>query len=144
MKQWLGLAFITSLFLLNGCATTPQSDGIHRVVIQVSTDDPRAQTIALNNAVNLRKKYGADHVQVEIVAYGPGISLILPTGKHARRVRNLAQHDEFTFSADQHTLDKIRQRTGRVPRLIDGVGTVPMGVARVIDLQEQGYSYIRP
>ncbi len=144
MKQWLSLVFIASLFLLNGCATAPQSDGIHRVVIQVSTDDPRAQTIALNNAINLQKEYGVDHIKVEIVAYGPGISLILPTGRHARLVKDLAQHDDFKFSADKQTLDKIRRRTGRIPRLIDGVGTVPIGVARVIELQEQGYSYIRP
>lgn len=144
MKQWLGLVFIVSLFLLSGCASTPQSDGIHRVVIQVSTDDPRAQIIALNNAINLQREYGADNVKIEIVAYGPGISLILPTSTQARRVRALARRSEFVFSADKHTLDKIRSRTGKMPRLIDGVGTVPMGVARVIELQEQGYSYIRP
>ncbi|VAX12320.1 hypothetical protein MNBD_GAMMA24-1261 [hydrothermal vent metagenome] len=144
MKYRLCLTFIISLFLLYGCASPPQGDGIHRVVIQVSTDDPRAQTIALNNAINLQRKYGAENVQVEIVAYGPGISLVLPTGKQARRVRSLARHDAFIFSADQHTLDKIRRRIGKTPRLIDGVGTVPMGVARVVELQEQGYSYIRP
>ncbi len=144
MKQLLSLVFIASLFLLNGCATAPQSDGVHRVVIQISTDDPRAQTIALNNAVNLQKKYGPGNVQVEFVAYGPGISMILPTGKQARRVRNLAMHDEFTFSACNNTLSKIKKRSGKTPRLIDGVGVVPMGVVRVVELQEQGYSYIRP
>ena len=60
MKQLLSLVFVVGLFLLNGCATAPQSDGIHRVVIQISTDDPRAQTIALNNAINLQKKYGPE------------------------------------------------------------------------------------
>ncbi len=136
--------FLGILLLLNACATAPQSDGVHRVVIQMSTDDPRAQTIALNNAINLQKKYGAGNLQVEIVAYGPGISLILPSGKQARRVKNLATHNEFSFSACNNTLDKIRRRTGKTPRLIEGVNTVPMGVARVVELQEQGYSYIRP
>ncbi len=144
MKQLVSFFIVASLFLLNGCATAPQSDGIHRVVIQVGTDDPRAQTIALNNAINLQKKYGVGNVQVELVAYGPGISLILPSGKQARRVKNLAQHDEFTFSAGKKSLEKIRKRTGKTPRLIEGVGTVPMGVARVVELQERGYSYIRP
>ncbi len=144
MKQLASLIFMGALLLLNGCATAPQSDGVHRVTIQVSTDDPRAQTIALNNAINLRKKYGAGNLQVEIVAYGPGISLILPSGKQARRVKNLATHDEFIFSACNHTLENIRKRTGKTPRLIEGVDTVPMGVARVVELQEQGYSYIRP
>ena len=144
MKQLASLIFMGALLLLNGCATVPQSDGVHRVVIQMSTDDPRAQTIALNNAINLQKKYGAGNLQVEIVAYGPGINLILPTGKQARRVKNLAAHDEFIFSAGKNTLDKIRKRTGKTPRLIEGVDTVPMGVARVVELQERGYSYIRP
>jgi len=136
--------FISGLLLLHGCATAPQSDGIHRVVIQISTDDPRAQTIALNNAINLQKKYGAGNVHVEFVAYGPGIGLILPTGKQARRVTNLLKHDDFSFSAGEKTLNKIRRRTGKTPRLIDGVDTVPIGIARVVELQEQGYSYIRP
>jgi len=144
VKQLVSLFVMAGVFLLNGCATAPQSDGIHRVVIQVGTDDPRAQTIALNNAINLQKKYGVGKVQVELVAYGPGISLILPSGKQARRVKNLAQHDEFTFSAGKNSLEKIRKRTGKTPRLIEGVGTVPMGVARVVELQERGYSYIRP
>ncbi len=143
MKRLAGLVFMLGAMLLAGCATAPQSDGIHRVVIQVSTDDPRTQTIALNNAINLQKKYGRN-LKVEIVAYGPGISLILPNGKQARRVKNMAGHDAFTFSACANTLDKIRRRSGRTPRLIEGVGTVPMGVARVVELQERGYYYIRP
>ena len=41
-------------------------------MIQVSTDDPRTQKIALNNAVNMQKLYGIDNITIEIVAYGPG------------------------------------------------------------------------
>ena len=46
------------------------SDAPHKIVIQVSTDDPRTQKIALNNAVNLQKHYGIDEVAIEIVAFG--------------------------------------------------------------------------
>jgi hypothetical protein len=51
----------------------------HKVVIQVSSDDPQTQKVALNNALNLQKAYGMDNVQVEVVAYGPGLSIF--TGK---------------------------------------------------------------
>lgn len=51
-------------------------------MIQVSTDDPRTQIIALNNAVNIQKLYGMDNVTVEIVAYGPGLGLL--TKKNSR------------------------------------------------------------
>ncbi len=48
----------------------------NKLVIQVSTDDARTQRIALNNAVNLQKLYGVDNIQIEIVAYGPGLGLL--------------------------------------------------------------------
>jgi uncharacterized protein len=51
----------------------------HRLVILVSTDAPRTQKIALNNAVNLQNLYGMDSITIEIVAYGPGLGMLTPT-----------------------------------------------------------------
>ena len=127
-----------------GCASGPQSDGVHRMVIQVSTDDPRTQTIALNNAINLQKELGPGNVHVEIVAYGPGLTLLTRQSRQARRVANMTMYDEFTFSACNNTMKKIQRRKGRMPKLIDGVKVVPAGVIRIMELQEQGYSYLRP
>ena len=36
------------------------------------------------------------------------------------------------------------QNNGKMPKLITGVGKVPDGAVRVIELQEQGYSYLYP
>ena len=127
-----------------GCASGPQSDGVHRMVIQVSTDDPRTQTIALNNAVNLQKELGAGNVEVEIVAYGPGLTLLMRQSRQARRVASMAMYDEFTFSACNNTMKKFQRKKGKMPKLIEGVKVVPAGVLRIMSLQEQGYSYLRP
>ncbi len=67
----LGLTMMISLAAM--------AEGEHKIVIQVSTDDARTQKIALNNAVNLQKHYGIDNIDIEIVAYGPGLGLL--TGK---------------------------------------------------------------
>jgi uncharacterized protein len=45
----------------------------NRVVIQVSDADPGKWNLALNNAKNIQTDLGAPNVDVEIVAYGPGI-----------------------------------------------------------------------
>ncbi|HEC19025.1 MAG TPA: hypothetical protein ENI97_06735 [Gammaproteobacteria bacterium] len=119
------------------------SDAPHRIVIQVSTDDPRTQKIALNNAVNLQKLYGMDNVKIEIVAYGPGLGLLTKKSKQAKRVESLALQD-ITFSACSNTMKKVEKKTGKKPKLLAGVGTVKAGVARIMELQEQGYSYVRP
>jgi intracellular sulfur oxidation DsrE/DsrF family protein len=116
---------------------------MHKVVIQVSTDDQRTQNIALNNAVNIQKLYGIDNVKVEIVAYGPGLSLLINKNKQNKRVSSLAMGD-IIFSACMNTITKIKKKTGHMPKLTEGVGEVPAGVGRIIELQEEGYTYIRP
>jgi hypothetical protein len=120
-----------------------QEDAPHKLVIQVSTDDPRTQTIALNNAVNLQKYYGPDDIAIEIVAYGPGLGMLTDKSKVGERVESLAMQN-ITFSACQNTMKKVEKKTGTMPALLEGVGEVTAGVVRIIELQEQGYAYIRP
>lgn len=115
----------------------------NKLVIQVSTDDPRTQTIALNNAVNLQKLYGMDNVVIEIVAYGPGLGLLTKTSKQAKRVESLALQ-EIQFSACGNTMQKMAKKSGKMPQLLEGVDEVTAGVARIMELQQQGYAYIRP
>lgn len=128
------------LLLATGAAV---ATGNHRVVFHVDSDDPATQAIALNNAVNLQKLYGMDNVEIEVVAYGPGLSMLTQKSSQAERVSSLAQQN-ITFSACGNTIDKVTKKTGKPPVLLDGVGVVTAGVARIMELQEQGWSYIRP
>lgn len=47
----------------------------HRVVLQVSDSDPAKWNLALNNARNIQQDLGRQNVEVEIVAYGPGLGM---------------------------------------------------------------------
>lgn len=137
-KLIISLLLVISIFsFLNA------EDVVHKVVIQVSTDDLKTQKIALNNAVNLQKLYGLDNIEIEIVAYGPGLDLLTSKSKQNKRVESLALQD-ITFSACGNTIAKKEKKSGSKVVLLDGVDTVQAGVARIIELQEQGYSYIRP
>lgn len=131
--------------MIFGAANVMAENDQHKLVIQVSTADEQTQTIALNNAVNIQKLYGMDNVKIEIVAYGPGLGLLTknPKNKNADRVKSLAVQN-ITFSACGNTMAKIAKKTGKMPELVEGVGQVKAGVARIIALQEDGYSYIRP
>ena len=129
--------------MLIGAFSAFAADAPHKMVIQVSTDDARTQKIALNNAVNLQKLYGMDNVTIEVVAYGPGLGLLTTKSKEAPRVKSLAMQN-IKFSACGNTMAKIEKKTGKKPQLTEGVGTVKAGVARIMALQEEGYSYLRP
>ncbi len=144
MKKLNKISLASALFIFMFIFSVAQAeDKLHKIVIQVSTNDPVTQKIALNNAVNLQKHYGMDNIVVEIVAYGPGLNLLTKKSTQASRVESLAMQD-IVFSACGNTMKKMAKKTGKQPQLLEGVGTVPAGVAQIMELQEKGYSYIRP
>ncbi|MEN8170639.1 MAG: DsrE family protein [Pseudomonadota bacterium] len=135
---------LCGLFSLNAqAAHNEHNPGQHKVVIQVSSDDARTQTIAMNNAVNLQKALGMDNVSIEIVAYGPGLSMLVGGAKQSQRVSSLAKQ-EIVFSACGNTMKKVAKKQGKPMVLSEGVQVVSAGVLRIMELQEQGYSYVRP
>lgn len=142
VKGGLVSAVLAAVFLGQSALAGPM-EAEHKVIIQVSTDDARTQKIALNNAANLQKAYGMDNVDVQIVAYGPGLSMLTKNSKNAERVESMAMQD-INFNACGNTMAKIESKKGQKPALAKGVEVVSGGVARITELQEQGYTYIRP
>ena len=146
MRSLLSQVAVGLVFVFGGGlwgASAVAGDVAHKVVIQVSTDDERTQKIALNNAVNIQKSLGVGEVKIEIVAYGPGLGIMTMAGKQSQRVADLALQD-ITFSACNNTIKKITKKKGAAPKLVEGVGIVDSGAVRIIELQQQGYAYIRP
>lgn len=115
----------------------------HKLVIQVSSADKETQQVALNNAVNVQQLYGIDDVAIEVVAYGPGLSILTTDSEQAARVKSLATQN-IRFSACGNTMAGVKKKTGKDVVLTAGVKVVPVGLGRIIELQEQGYSYVRP
>lgn len=138
------VAMITLAQVAVADSTAVSDDGpAHKLVIQVSSADPVTHKIALNNAVNMQKAYGMDNIAVEVVAYGPGLTMLTDKSTQSQRVASLAMQD-ITFSACGNTMKKVAKKSGTMPVLIDGVQVVPAGVQRIMELQEGGYAYIRP
>ena len=115
-----------------------------KIVLQVS--DKAAHTKVLNVAGNILKHYGKDQVKVEIVAFGPGLGVLIVNkkNKNLKHVASLAG-DGVTFSACGNTMRKItKKHNGKAPKLAASAKVVPAGVIRILELQEQGYVVIRP
>lgn len=137
------LAALMLLLPLTGMQPSIAGDEIHKLVIQVSSGDLDTQNMALNNAVNVQKELGIDNVVIEIVAYGPGLSMLTANSPVSKRVPSLAMQ-EITFSACGNTMDTIEKDSGEAVVLVEGVSIVQAGVVRIMELQEQGYAYVRP
>jgi len=114
------------------------------VVLQVADGDAESQGRALSVANNLIKHYGGpDFIDIEIVAYGPGLSLLYPDNPLLDRVSSLVSND-VRFAGCLNTVATIERNTGKKPELIAATIPVQTGVARIIELAQQGYVVIRP
>jgi len=120
------------------------------LIVHVPQDDPKSLKQAVNIASNIPKQLGIDNVTVEIVAQGPGLKLLTEKSPEGERIQSLITQSESTmgggttFSACAATMKGIKKKTGKEPVLLEGVGVVhPGAVARVMELQEKGCSYIR-
>lgn len=132
-------------------AAAPKSEAAsvhppHRAVMQVSQNDPAIMNMALNNAENLIKYYRdkGEEIEIELVAYGPGLSMLRSDTSPVKSRLAILAMDNVTFSACGNTLNAQAQREGKDITLVPEARIVPAGIARIIELQEQHWTYVRP
>ncbi len=120
----------------------------HYVAIHVDQNDPKVMNMALNNAQNVNNYYESqgDSVVIEMVAYGPGLNMLIP-GKSPveQRISSMSlEMDNLTFAACGNTHRKMSEKAGKDIALMDEATMVKSGVVRLIELQENNYAYVRP
>ncbi|MBW3098448.1 DsrE family protein [Pseudohoeflea coraliihabitans] len=123
------------------------AESAHKLAIHVDESDPAIMNMALNNAANVRAYYDekGEDVTIEIVAYGPGLKMYTADSPVADRISAMSLEDEnLSFSACGNTLAGMEKKKGGKVALLDEATIVPSGVVRLMELQEDGYSYVRP
>ena len=115
----------------------------HRVVLQLSDGGPDKQTLVLNVANNLIKHYGPDKIDIEIVAFGPGLRLLFKGNANTDRILGL-DSSGVRFSACQNTMSKMSKLLGHEVEINNKAVPVSAGVVRIIDLVGKDYKLVRP
>jgi uncharacterized protein len=115
----------------------------HRIVLQLSDNDPRKQSLVISVAYNLLKLYDPDKVAIEVVAFGPGIDLLFPDNANRKRIESLVAQG-VKFDICLNTVDTIERETGKRPQYIPAAIPVQVGVGQILSLTENGYTLVRP
>jgi len=115
----------------------------HRIVLQLSDNDPKKEGLVLSVANNLIKAYDPDKIAVEVVAFGPGIDLLRVENANRARVESLIAQG-VKFDVCLNTLDTIERETGKRPAVIPKAIPVQVGVGQILSLTENGYTLVRP
>jgi intracellular sulfur oxidation DsrE/DsrF family protein len=115
-----------------------------RIVLQLSESGDSAQRLVLSIASNLIGHYGGpDLVDIEIVAFGPGIALMFADNQNAERISSLVANG-VRFVGCMNTVETIARREGKAPKLNPDMIPVKTGVAHIIQRVKAGFIVIRP
>jgi uncharacterized protein len=108
----------------------------HRLVLQVNTNDPAAMNLALNNATNVAQYYKdlGENVKIEVVTFGPGLHML----------RVALSKPEVSFKACGNTQERMHKAENKDIPIVPQAEVVKSGVVRVMELQEKGWSYVKP
>ena len=142
---------IATLLSLAFASPGPAAEGkTHHIAIQVDQNDPQVINLVLNNATNVIDYYRTrnEDVDIEIVAYGPGLHMLRtdtsPVQDRIRQLKDMAFPGKIQFSACNHTKHGMEKTEGHAISIVPEATIVPSGVVRLMELQEQGFSYVRP
>ncbi len=123
----------------------------HRIVVQVDQNDPQVMNLVLNNVQNMLDYYNGKNepAQVEVVAYGPGLTMLRDdTSPVKDRLMRMTKDGSFPaklqFSACHNTMMGMEKREGHPIPIVSAAKIVPAGVVRITELQEKGWTYLRP
>jgi intracellular sulfur oxidation DsrE/DsrF family protein len=121
---------------------------VHKLALHVGADNPDAMKIALNNAKNAHELYAGrgEEIVIEIVANSGGLHMLRDdTSPVKEEIRSLRKLDpKVVFSACNNTKVGMEKKEGKTIAMISEAIIVPAGVVRLVELQEQGFAYMRP
>jgi intracellular sulfur oxidation DsrE/DsrF family protein len=115
----------------------------HKIVLQLSDNDPHKQALVISVANNLLKFYDPDKVAIEVVAFGPGIDLLRSENPSRKQVESLIAQG-VRFDVCLNTVDTIERESGRRPDIMPAATPVQVGVGQILLLTENGYTLVRP
>jgi intracellular sulfur oxidation DsrE/DsrF family protein len=120
----------------------------HRLVLQVNTNEPASMNLALNNATNVAQYYKdlGEKVKIEVVTFGPGLHMLRDdTSPVKARIEEMAlSTPEVSFKACGNTQERMHKAENKDIPIVPQAEVVKSGVVRVMELQEKGWSYVKP
>jgi uncharacterized protein len=136
----LGLAGLPAAQGAENASTQAAAAVKYRVVFQVSDADPKKWNLALSNIKNVQEDLGRSNVEVELVAYGPGLGMLKFDSEVADRVAESVDRGVRTVACENTMRSLKLTADDMLPR----IQFVKAGVVEIMSKQAQGYQYIRP
>ena len=137
VKRLSSLILFSLLLSLSASAYSQATS--HHIVFALTSGDEADWKLTLGNIRNLIAALPVDSTEVEVVAYGPGISFVRKGSSADAEIQALeAKHVRFVACENSMRMQKIT-----LAYLVTGVSSVPWGIVEVVTKQEHGWTYIK-
>src|SRR5262245_3452875 len=111
-----------------------------KLLIQVSDNDAAKWNLALANARNVQAELGKENVDIEVIAYGPGLKMLSFDSLVGPQLAEMLNAN-IGLLACENTMSATK--TSKAD-LYQGIGFVNAGVTHIMKRQREGWSYVRP
>ena len=136
------------VIVLVSTTSTFASDDPHKLVLQISDDDPQKMNTVLNVAANVSRHYSSngEEIEIKIVAFNKGLHMLRPdTSPVKDRMISFGQSmTNVEFHACNNTRTAMQKKSGKEVPLFDFAEVVPAGVVSIMELDQAGYTVVRP
>jgi intracellular sulfur oxidation DsrE/DsrF family protein len=146
--QHVLLAVFLAVPMAAATHTAQAAEGIHQLALQISDNDEAKMNTVLNVAANVSRYYSGigEEVTIEVVAFNAGLHMLREdTSPVTDRLTSFAESmPNVVFQACNNTLQGMTKKEGKEPPLVPSAHVVPAGVVRLIELNEAGWTVVRP
>jgi intracellular sulfur oxidation DsrE/DsrF family protein len=124
---------------------------VHHLALQISDNSPDKMDNVLNVAANVSRYYSekGEEVEIRIVAFSGGLNMLRtdrsPVLEHLKAAAESLPN--VTFEACANTRQAMARRENKTPEeipLYPGSKVVPAGAVELLELNEQGWTILRP
>jgi len=146
----VGAALAAGFIIASPSHAADKKAKTHHIAYQVDENDAALMNLVLNNVQQSMEYYHSkgEQAEIEVVAYGPGLMMLRqdksPVKDRLKRIKEGSFPSSLTYSACHNTMMKMEKKEGHAIPIVPEARVVPAGVVRLTELQEDGWSYIRP
>lgn len=119
--------------------TPPWGNGPFRVLLEVNQNSPATWAVTISNLRTMEKVVGMNTAHAEVIAWGPGIHMLLKNSPVAQDIQSLSMYG-IEFAACHQTMKAMHIKKSQ---LASGVTVVPGAIAEIIRRHNQGWTEIK-